>query len=126
MESREHTCVVIAHRLSTIRNADKIALIADGGVAEQGTHDELIAKPHGRYKRLFESSKRDTVLTAKDLGSGKKLDEEEEDEDEEIDWEKIIAEKEAKAFNAARARKMASPEKLYFLIGAIGAVLAGR
>jgi len=125
MESREHTCVVIAHRLSTIRNADKIALIADGGVVEQGTHDELIAKPHGRYKRLFESSKRDTVLTAKDLGSGKKLDEEEEDEDEEIDWEKIIAEKEAKAFNAARARKMASPEKLYFLIGAIGAVLAG-
>jgi len=37
------TTVVIAHRLSTIRNADDIVCMADGKVAEQGTHDELMA-----------------------------------------------------------------------------------
>ena len=39
--SRDHTSLVIAHRLSTIRNADKILVIADGRIAEQGPFDEL-------------------------------------------------------------------------------------
>lgn len=129
MESREHTCIVIAHRLSTIRNADKIAFIAHGGVLEQGTHEELINKPHGRYKRLFDSSKRDTAMTSANLltvpKANKKGDHDEEEEEEEINWEAIIAEEEAKAFNSKRARQMASPDKLYFLIGAIGACLSG-
>ncbi|MBQ5312222.1 MAG: ABC transporter ATP-binding protein, partial [Oscillospiraceae bacterium] len=38
------TSFVIAHRLSTIRNCDRIMYIDDGGIAEQGTHDELMAK----------------------------------------------------------------------------------
>ncbi|ELP88980.1 P-glycoprotein, partial [Entamoeba invadens IP1] len=37
------TTIVIAHRLSTVRNASKIIVVKDGKVAEQGTHDELIA-----------------------------------------------------------------------------------
>jgi len=127
MESQAHTCVVIAHRLSTIRNATTIALIGDGGVVEQGSHDELIAKPHGRYKRLFDSSKRDTAVTTANLKMGQivKADKVEEEEEEEIDWEAIIAEEEAKAFNGKRAREMASPDALYLLIGCIGALLAG-
>jgi len=46
------TTFVIAHRLSTIRKADQILVIEDGHIAEQGTHDELIASK-GRYYNLF-------------------------------------------------------------------------
>lgn len=47
------TTVMIAHRLSTIRDADRIYLIADGAVAEQGTHAQLMAMK-GRYAEMFE------------------------------------------------------------------------
>lgn len=50
MKSR--TTFVIAHRLSTIRQANQILVIEDGRIAEQGTHDELIAK-QGRYYQLY-------------------------------------------------------------------------
>ena len=45
--------VVISHRFSTVRIADRIAVIADGRVAELGTHEELLAAK-GRYAQLFE------------------------------------------------------------------------
>ncbi|MBT2159939.1 ABC transporter ATP-binding protein [Zobellia barbeyronii] len=46
------TTFVIAHRLSTIRKANQILVIENGKIAEEGTHDELIAK-EGRYFNLF-------------------------------------------------------------------------
>jgi ATP-binding cassette subfamily B protein len=52
--SRGRTTVVIAHRLSTIRNAGAIAVINDEGIAERGTHGELMAKG-GLYARLYRS-----------------------------------------------------------------------
>ena len=45
--------IVISHRFSTVRIADRIAVIADGGIAELGTHDELLHLG-GRYAHLFE------------------------------------------------------------------------
>ncbi len=48
------TSVVIAHRLATIRNSDKIIVLENGRVIEQGTHTELLANDKGLYKTLTE------------------------------------------------------------------------
>jgi subfamily B ATP-binding cassette protein MsbA len=48
----ERTTLVIAHRLSTIRNADRIVVLVDGSIAEEGTHEELLARK-SEYSRLY-------------------------------------------------------------------------
>ena len=46
------TTIVVAHRLSTIKNADEIAVVADGVICEKGTHEQLI-KNNGLYNQLY-------------------------------------------------------------------------
>jgi ATP-binding cassette subfamily B protein len=50
--SHNRTTIVIAHRLSTIRNAQRIVVLTDNGIEEQGTHDELITRA-GTYANLY-------------------------------------------------------------------------
>ncbi len=51
---KNRTVFVIAHRLSTIQNADRIAVVDEGKLAELGTHDELMNIEGGKYKYLYE------------------------------------------------------------------------
>ena len=51
--AKDRTTITIAHRLSTIRNADEILVVADNGIAERGSHEELLAKG-GIYAHYYE------------------------------------------------------------------------
>ena len=50
--AKNHTCIIVAHRLSTILKADKILVLNNGAIVEQGTHNELMNK-HGFYYDIF-------------------------------------------------------------------------
>ena len=72
--TRGKSSVYISHRLASTRFCDRIILIENAGIAEEGTHDELLAKG-GRYAELFE-------IQSKYYRDGK-LDGAEDDNDEE-------------------------------------------
>ncbi|XP_002061354.3 multidrug resistance protein homolog 49 [Drosophila willistoni] len=92
LASQGRSTLVVAHRLSTITNADKIVFVKDGKVAEQGTHDELMAQ-RGLYCELVNITKRKEATEAdENLPTDRMLvrpenssSEEEEDDDEEDD-----------------------------------------
>ena len=47
------TVIIVAHRLSTVRSADRIFVIREGQVVEEGSHDDLIDNPSGAYASLI-------------------------------------------------------------------------
>ncbi|MBC2000156.1 ABC transporter ATP-binding protein [Listeria marthii] len=49
------TTLIIAHRLATIKHADRIIVVNETGIAETGTHEELLARENGAYKRLYDA-----------------------------------------------------------------------
>ena len=52
LKMKKRTTIIIAHRLSTIRDANKIVVLKDGAVVEQGTHDALLDMPDSLYNTL--------------------------------------------------------------------------
>ncbi|MGN0495035.1 MAG: ABC transporter ATP-binding protein [Lachnospiraceae bacterium] len=59
--AKDSTVIFISHRLSTTRMADRIYLFAEGGIKEQGTHDELMALD-GEYKEMFERQAKNYIM----------------------------------------------------------------
>ncbi|MEO8236148.1 MAG: ABC transporter ATP-binding protein [Flavobacterium sp.] len=53
--TKNRTSIVIAHRLATIINADKIVVLDKGIVVEEGTHNQLLQKENGYYRKLYDS-----------------------------------------------------------------------
>ena len=51
---KNKTVIVVAHRLSTIRKMDRIVVIDDGKIIEEGSHQQLISQKNGKYKNLWE------------------------------------------------------------------------
>jgi len=58
--SHNRTSIIIAHRLSTIKNADRILVLTEDGIVEQGTHEELMDEG-GIYSRLYQAQFRDYI-----------------------------------------------------------------
>ncbi|OQS02521.1 ATP-binding Cassette (ABC) Superfamily [Thraustotheca clavata] len=132
--SRRRTTIIIAHRLSTIRNADRIVVLSDGVVVEDGSHDELLEIENGHYKTLVKSQVRsedhDTVNS---------------DIDNDYDTEHTVASKnnhgdsmttandsvvtmtsqKDKPAPISRVWKLGWPEIKHYIIGSIGAFVHG-
>jgi subfamily B ATP-binding cassette protein MsbA len=51
---QHRTVIVVAHRLSTIRNADKVVVIDGGRIVEEGAPDDLLKRPGGRFRQMYE------------------------------------------------------------------------
>jgi len=61
IEQHDLTVVIVAHRLSTVKKADKICVVQDGAIVEEGTHDELLRLTSGRYRQLVQHQMHDPV-----------------------------------------------------------------
>eukprot|EP00808_Paulinella_micropora_P014339 g50286.t1 len=150
LHTSKRTTIVIAHRLSTIRDADKICVVDQGRIVEEGTHTELLAKgPDGFYFRLHQKTsgkedeenvprkramtrqasegKRDHYIDVANDVKGDHVETKEE-KDEKARMAKEDAKKEAARSkkNVARIWGMyETRDKPYFFLGTIGALLVG-
>lgn len=135
--SLNRTTLVVSHRLSTITNADLIVYVKDGRMAEQGTHEELIAKKGLYYNLTMVNKKVDSDEIEKTWDNPRKASiisatlekyKDEEDEDEIVNdvtpdgGEKI---KEKYNISFYRLMKLNAPEWKLILIGCIAACLHG-
>ncbi len=67
------TAIVVAHRLSTVRMLDRILVFDQGRIVEEGTHDFLVRKTEGTYKRLFERQALGLFVAEEDIDEAEEL-----------------------------------------------------
>ena len=138
LKLKKRTTIVIAHRLTTIRNADKIVVLSDGKVVEEGNHDDLFAK-NGQYATLVklqmssiesESVKSNLplspsqeLLASIDIEQGKG----ENNLEMIIDKTIIVTEEdlEKNTSSVAWVWQQSAPERGYMYLGLIGALMIG-
>ncbi|XP_038117776.1 multidrug resistance protein homolog 49 [Culex quinquefasciatus] len=134
--SRGRTTLVVSHRLSTITNADKIVYIDKGVVAEQGTHDELMAKKGMYYDLVIASGAQkhdendDELDVVSDGQKGDTTDDDVVGSDDESDGSKsaeVVEEDTEKAYPVSMFRllKWNSPEWPYILFGCAASMVVG-
>ena len=63
LATKGRTSIIIAHRLSTVVHCDKILVLRDGAVAEEGTHSQLLENPDSYYSKLWQSQHEATETT---------------------------------------------------------------
>lgn len=127
--------IVIAHRLSTIRGASKICYVDHGKVREVGTYEELMAKPHGHYKRLEslqtmnQGLDRKSILVAKAMYEAQDKAEAElaqnHGDDHDEDKSKDKPDDGKVKILQKKAKEIARDEYYLFVIGSVGALING-
>jgi ATP-binding cassette subfamily B (MDR/TAP) protein 1 len=142
--SKKRTTIIIAHRLSTIQNADKIAVISDGAVVEEGQHSALMAREGGAYRALVESqlggqniARPDSLPKASEEDTPEVNRRQKSPEDVQNENTPVIEDGNAQESLGKGTKNKTSktsmrwlwtvcwPEKWYFVLGLIGAALAG-
>jgi ABC-type oligopeptide transport system ATPase subunit len=78
---QDKTVIVIAHRLSTIQKMDRIIVVDEGKIVEQGSHSELLKNEYSLYKKLWELQAGGFLKSENDEQYEDEIEEDEEDED---------------------------------------------
>ncbi|KAG6572613.1 ABC transporter B family member 2 [Phytophthora cinnamomi] len=146
MAKTNMTTLAIAHRLSTIRHADKIVVLAEGHVVEEGPHDELIGIEHGVYRNLYEIQETKAqeeaeaaTLALKKTGSDDLKSEAGGLIAHKASWWSMrsdesrhsgrdngsSADESPRRFTLRDANQLSTPERKYFILGMIGAAING-
>ncbi|XP_066148568.1 ATP-dependent translocase ABCB1 [Euwallacea fornicatus] len=128
--SQNRTTIIVAHRLTTIRGANKIIVIADGKVVEEGTHDELMKLGKEYYTLVttqVQGSMELEVLNP-DVNEKKGLENDDDDEDlapTKIEEDELESDSYIKKASLWSIVKLNSPEWFLLILGSVGAAVMG-